>query len=73
MDTKLMPTPPAVACDTIGSILEDVAVSADIINNLAILVETEFAHDSSSSFTGQFLFIPDRDSKDTIFKAFNIN
>ena len=29
MDTKLMPTPPAVACDTIGSILEDVAVSAD--------------------------------------------
>jgi chemotaxis protein CheC len=72
LNLTLMPTPPAVACDTVGAILEDVAVSADVVNNYAILVETEFIHATTSSFKGQFLFIPDRDSKNAILNVFNV-
>jgi chemotaxis protein CheC len=69
LDIKYVPTPPAVACDTIESILVDVAVNADAIDNKAILLETEFVHDTGN-FKGEFLFIPDRDSKEAILKVF---
>jgi len=73
LDTRYVPTPPAVACDTMESILEDVAVSADTtIDDQAILIETEFVH-INGNVKGKFLFIPDRDSKDAIFKIFKIN
>jgi chemotaxis protein CheC len=72
LDTKYIPTPPAVACDTIESILVDVAINADAIDNQAILIETEFIH-NTGNFKGEFLFIPDRDSKDAILEVFNID
>ena len=72
LDIRYMPTPPAVACDTINSILEEVAVSADVVDNKAILIETDFSHDTGS-YKCHFLFIPDRDSKNAIFDLFKVN
>jgi chemotaxis protein CheC len=66
-----IPTPPAVACDVIGSILEDVSVSADAINDAAIIIETDFVNKATNN-QGLFLFIPDRELKDAIFKKFKV-
>jgi chemotaxis protein CheC len=72
LNITLLPTPPAVACDVMSSILEDVAPSAETFNDNAILIETNFEHKSSEN-KGNILFIPDGESKDAIFKAFKVN
>ena len=69
INEQFIPTPPAVACDELGSLLEDVAPSADLINNNAIIVQTSFI-DHNGQENGHFLFIPDRDAKDAILKVF---
>jgi chemotaxis protein CheC len=70
LSIRLLPTPPAVACDVISSILEDVAPSADTIKNNAIVIKTKFELPSNEHY-GIILFIPDRDSKHAIFRIFN--
>jgi chemotaxis protein CheC len=69
---ELWPAPPAVASDMIGSILEEVAVSADAVNEYAILIETNFIHKQDRT-KGHFLFLLDKDSKEAIFKVFKVN
>ena len=70
IDEKLVPTPPAVAYDTVTSILEDIAVSADTVDNKAILIETDFRL-NDVKFNSHFIFIPDRDFANSILKIFN--
>jgi chemotaxis protein CheC len=72
LGVEYMPTPPAVASDMIGSVLEEVAISADAINEFAIIIETNFIHKIGNS-KGHFLFILDKASKDAIFKVFKVN
>ena len=67
-----IPTPPAVACDVIESILEDVSTSADAVDDTAILIETDFVNRITHN-QGLFLFIPDREVADAIIKKFNAN
>jgi chemotaxis protein CheC len=76
LNVQLIPTPPAVACDAIGSIMEDIAPSADTINDHAIFIETNFIEASNrrkdnNDDRGNILYIPDRDSKNAILNVFN--
>ncbi|MFW9876659.1 MAG: hypothetical protein ACFFG0_26490, partial [Candidatus Thorarchaeota archaeon] len=71
VELDCIPTPPAVACDMIGSILEDVSVSADAINDSVIVIETEFINITTKN-QGLFLFIPDREVKDAILHKFKV-
>jgi chemotaxis protein CheC len=74
INEKLIPTPPAVAFDSMTSILEDVAVSADTVtmDNKAVLIESDFKLNDVKC-NGYFIFIPDRDFTDSILKVFNVS
>ena len=72
LNEEYMPTPPAVACDAIGSILEDVMPSIDSTEKHTIYINTEFTHGNGED-TGHFLFIPDQECKESILRSFNIN
>jgi chemotaxis protein CheC len=65
LDMDLTPTPPAVGYDSVHSIMEEVAVSADTVDDKATLLETDFIH-NQGQIKSQFLFIPDRYSKNAI-------
>jgi chemotaxis protein CheY-P-specific phosphatase CheC len=65
LDIQLLPTPPALAIDSSSSILEDVAASAELILNNAVILETEFKN-LNSSINGRFLFIPDHEIMEAI-------
>jgi chemotaxis protein CheC len=71
LNVELLPTPPSVASDMVGSILQEVAISADAVNESAILIETKFLHKKGEN-KGHFLFILDRKSKEAIFKVFKV-
>ncbi len=71
LKVQFMPMPPSVASDMVGSILQDVAISADEINEYAIIIETNFVHKYGNN-KGLFLFILDKESKEAIFKVFNV-
>jgi chemotaxis protein CheC len=71
LDEQIIPTPPAVACDVVDSILEDVIPSVDSDNENAVLLETKFIHKDDEN-NGYILFIPDKEFKDSIFKAFKV-
>lgn len=70
LNEQYIPTPPAVACDVISSILEDVVPSVDVIDEMAILIETKFLHKDAKN-SGHFLFIPDQECREAILKIFN--
>ena len=69
LDIEFLPSPPAVACDMVGSILEDVAISADAIDDFAILIETNFIHKYGHN-KAHLLFIPDLEARDAILRKF---
>ena len=71
LDVLLMPSPPTVASDMIASILQSVAISADEIDEYAIIIETDFLHKYGRN-KGHFMFILDQKSKEAIFNFFNI-
>lgn len=73
IDEPYIPTPPAVACDIIGSILEDVTPSVDTVNDKAIIIKTDFGYNSPTQNKGHFLFIPDRDFKNAILRFFKVD
>lgn len=71
LKVEFMPMPPSVAADMVGSILESVAISADEINEYAIIIETNFIHKYGNN-KGLFLFILDKESKEAIFNVFKV-
>jgi chemotaxis protein CheC len=71
MRITLLPQPPQVAHDMIGSILENVAVELDSVRDFIVLIETNLLHGTTIT-KGQFIFIPDCSSKGAILRAFRV-
>jgi chemotaxis protein CheC len=71
LDNVLTPTPPMVAKDMIGAILDNIATNASEIDDSAILIETDFIHRYGRS-KGQLLFMPDKTFKQMIIKSFDV-
>ena len=71
LNIMYMPAPPEVASDSINSVLEKAASESSLVNDYAILIETNFLHNSHAN-KGHFLFILDDESKNAIFNVFKI-
>jgi chemotaxis protein CheC len=69
LDLQLTPTPPIVATDMIGAILDIVAINVEVIEDLAVLIETAFIH-KNGRCKGHLLFMPDQESKMLIVDSF---
>ena len=68
---EYMPSPPKIASDMIGPILEEIAVTADTVDDFAILIETNFVHKFGFN-KAHLIFLPDRESRDAILNAFKV-
>ena len=71
LNVEFMPSPPSVASDMVGSILESIAISVDELYEYAVIIETNFIHKFGKN-KGHFLFILDNESKEAIFKVFKV-
>jgi chemotaxis protein CheC len=72
LDLTLLPTPPGVAIDMLGAVLQFPALLMDQSTELAIVLETHFVHEGES-FMGSILFFPDFEAQTRILGRFHVH
>ena len=66
LDLRL--TPPSLAMDMAGSLLDVVLIQLSAQGNLALIIETTF-FEGGRELEGYFFILPDPDSLGTIFRS----
>ena len=71
LDISLIPSPPGLAVDMLGAILEFPASIIGERSEYAIVIETKMIHDHDI-FPGHILFLPDQKSQNLILERFGV-
>lgn len=71
LDISYFPSPPSVAVDMLGAILDMPASLIGQVSEKVLVIKTKFTH-NGNNFTGHILFMPDSESREKIFKRFRI-
>ena len=69
LDITLFPTPPGLAVDMLGAVLEFPILEIGMRADFVIIIQTEFIQ-NTNRFNGYFLFMPDDDVQKAIMKKF---